>query len=696
MNYGEYIKQRRTFLKITQVELGNFLHITPQGLSNYEKGKSKIPLSLVLDLCFYLKVSINDFFNLKVIEDKEEINLDDYSFDSVQKNIAYYREKSKLTLKEVSKKLGISFQRLSDFELSKASPSIEEFISLAKFYNVNFDEFFLKESKVNIIKPPIQNSPKKRISKYFYAGIAGFLAVSSIIAIAVPLSLNSSKPQQTVTNRAPSINKFFIKSEIDSSEETTELINNHDYYFFVILDNSIDSKITSLKFNEVTYNRKSFHEESTNKKVFFKFNSSLLNLGQNEISFNGFSYLNNNKEEFVSLNEETIKVEVLNDSIPIVTNEKLIVTGTSVQGNLLFSNDSNSILKDRKISLSIKKDNKIIQTIETNNNFIFNDLLPEETYELEASIFANFYDGKGETIHILFTKTFTTTPLVFLSSLTSSTNSVSYNFTINDLKAVKLNRISLTDKDTNKEVFKSTNLIDSIDGLTSNHNYILQVDVTHNATSSIKSYSYDVSTLIVDKPTIILDVTNLSEESFNITPTVNFSLNNFKMNSLKLISSKNDVVKEYQEVKDSYIFDNLLSNTIYKIEYSYSYDLLDGDGIINDTETIEVTTLKYNEPSMLFESLTTDETSIFFSLTETNEKIAPTYIKAELYKNNVLLETTTSRMHKFKNLESNYSHTLKIHFSYDLKDGNGTIYKTLTKNIITSSDIFIEDLRPGH
>lgn len=696
MNYGDYIKQRRTFLKITQVELGNFLHITPQGLSNYEKGKSKIPLSLVLDLCFYLKVSINDFFNLKVIEDKEEINLDDYSFDSVQKNIAYYREKSKLTLKEVSKKLGISFQRLSDFELSKASPSIEEFISLAKFYNVDFDEFFLKESKVNIIKTPIQNSTKKRLNKYFYAGIAGFLAVSSIIAIAVPMSLNSSKPQQTVTSRVPSINKIFIKSEIDSREETIELINNHDYYFFVILDNSIDSKITSLKFNEVTYNRKSFHEESTNKKVFFKFNSSLLNLGQNEISFNGFSYLNNNKEEFVSLNEETIKVEVLNDSIPVVANEKLIITGTSVQGKILFSNDNNSILKDKKISLSIKKDDQIIQTIETNNNFIFNNLLPEETYELEASIFANFYDGKGETTHILFTKSFTTTPLIILNSLTSSTNSVSYNFTINDLEEVKLNSISLIDKNTSEEVFKSTNLIDYIDGLTSNHNYLLKVDVTHNSNSSIKSYSYNVSTLIVDNPTINLDITNLSEENFIVTPIINFSLNNFKMDSLKLISNKNNIIKEYQDIKDSYSFDNLLSNTTYTLEYSYSYDLLDGNGIINGTKTIEVTTLKYNEPSMLFESLTADETSIFFSLTETNEKIAPTYIKTELYKNNILLETTTSRMHKFKNLESNYSHTLKIHYSYDLKDGNGIIYKTLTRSIITSSDIFIEDLRPGH
>ena len=61
MKFGEFIKTRRVILKLTQAELSNFLHITPQCLSNYENDKTKIPLSIIIDLCYYLKISINDF-----------------------------------------------------------------------------------------------------------------------------------------------------------------------------------------------------------------------------------------------------------------------------------------------------------------------------------------------------------------------------------------------------------------------------------------------------------------------------------------------------------------------------------------------------------------------------------------------------------------------------------------------------------
>ena len=61
MKFGEFIKTRRVILKLTQAELSNFLHITLQCLSNYENDKTKIPLSIIIDLCYYLKISINDF-----------------------------------------------------------------------------------------------------------------------------------------------------------------------------------------------------------------------------------------------------------------------------------------------------------------------------------------------------------------------------------------------------------------------------------------------------------------------------------------------------------------------------------------------------------------------------------------------------------------------------------------------------------
>ena len=101
---GEFIKTRRVILKLTQAELSNFLHITPQCLSNYENDKTKMSLSIIIDLCYYLKISINDFFNQNISNEEVTLDLNNYNIDNIYKNLAYYREKSKLTLKELSKK----------------------------------------------------------------------------------------------------------------------------------------------------------------------------------------------------------------------------------------------------------------------------------------------------------------------------------------------------------------------------------------------------------------------------------------------------------------------------------------------------------------------------------------------------------------------------------------------------------------
>ena len=53
----------------------------------------------------------------------------------------------------------------------------------------------------------------------------------------------------------------------------------------------------------------------------------------------------------------------------------------------------------------------------------------------------------------------------------------------------------------------------------------------------------------------------------------------------------------------------------------------------------------------------------------------------------------TSKTNKFQNLEKNYSHTLKVRYSYDHNTGKGEINKAITKSIVTSFDFFIVDLR---
>ena len=196
MKFGEFIKTRRIILRLTQAELSNFLHITPQCLSNYENDKTKIPLSIVLDLCCSLKISIDDFFNKNITNEEVTLDFNKYNIDNIHKNLAYYREKSKLTLKELSKKIKISIQRLSDFELGKALPSIEEFITLCNFYNLNYEELFLVNNETNLIPNNNQKITKQKPKKYFYAGLAGFLGIIAVISLSISLGIFYSKSKK--------------------------------------------------------------------------------------------------------------------------------------------------------------------------------------------------------------------------------------------------------------------------------------------------------------------------------------------------------------------------------------------------------------------------------------------------------------------------------------------------------------------
>ena len=62
--------------------------------------------------------------------------------------MAFLRKDKKLTLNTLSKLIGISVKKLSYFETDKSSPSIEEFITLATFYNLSYEElYFLIDKK---------------------------------------------------------------------------------------------------------------------------------------------------------------------------------------------------------------------------------------------------------------------------------------------------------------------------------------------------------------------------------------------------------------------------------------------------------------------------------------------------------------------------------------------------------------------
>lgn len=691
MKFGEFLKARRIILKLTQAELSNLLHITPQCLSNYENDKTKIPLSIILDLCNCLKISINDFFNQNISNEEVILDLTNYNIDNIHKNLAYYREKSKLTLKELSKKIKISIQRLSDFELDKTLPSIEEFITLCNFYNLSYEDLFLINNETNVILINNQKITNRKSKKYFYAGLAGFLAIASVSSLAISFGVIYSRSKEKKPISVPNFSKILFRESLDESSSTDIFIKNKEYYLFAYLDNSYNYPISSFKINDNFYKKDIFHEESTNKKVIIKFNSSILNLGQNNFNVNGFTYINEkNKENYVTLSNINTKVDVLNDSIPSASIKNITFSSTSIKGKLEITNDTYNLLKGKLISLSIKQNEEIIKEIKTKGEFSFIELKPKTSYTLVGYIKSNFYDEKGEIDHILFNETVTTNSLGKIEKLSSSNDSISYNVELDE--ECEIESIKLINKDNNEIVGETNKKVSIFTNLLSNHQYILKISFKHMTMDYKDELIKNIFTKIVNKPDVNLKGINISENKIEIRPLIYYSLTNFHFNYIELNNSNNTKVDKYDTVQDSYIFESLFSNTIYNITYNYSYDLKDGSGIKTETSSIRIQTLAYKAPRVFFDAVSPNANSIYFKIAKEEDKIPATYMKTELYKGNTLTETTTLEEGKFRELETNYKYTLKLYYSYDLLDGNGIREYYFASSVTTSTGIIIEEI----
>ena len=67
--YGELIRNRRTELDLSQVELAKMLHVPPTYVGHWEFGRSRPDLNLVPALCRALDISLSYFFDAPESED---------------------------------------------------------------------------------------------------------------------------------------------------------------------------------------------------------------------------------------------------------------------------------------------------------------------------------------------------------------------------------------------------------------------------------------------------------------------------------------------------------------------------------------------------------------------------------------------------------------------------------------------------
>lgn len=124
---------------------------------------------------------------------------------------------------------------------------------------------------------------------------------------------------------------------------------------------------------------------------------------------------------------------------------------------------------------------------------------------------------------------------------------------------------------------------------------------------------------------------------------------------------------------NSRIFTGLVPGNTYTVQVYYTYDLGEGDPPVSKTASTVMFTRPYIKPSLRLSIQDRDLTSVNFNLTYTDDDSVGQIDSIELLLDGEVVQSTEDiTVRGFAGLEPCGMYTIKVWYSYDLKDGLGT------------------------
>ena len=135
------------------------------------------------------------------------------------------------------------------------------------------------------------------------------------------------------------------------------------------------------------------------------------------------------------------------------------------------------------------------------------------------------------------------------------------------------------------------------------------------------------------------------------------------------------------------LFENLLSNHTYNLYADFTYTI-NGNEISDYVCVKSITTEAKVKPTLSFDSVTADKTSIGYTVSSIDTDGILNITKVELLKNSdSVKDNGTTLSGTFTGLLSNNEYTVRVSYTYDLNDGHGTIADSVSKNITTEAKV---------
>ena len=262
------------------------------------------------------------------------------------------------------------------------------------------------------------------------------------------------------------------------------------------------------------------------------------------------------------------------------------------------------------------------------------------------------------------------------------TDSASFSFKIEDNYDMLVNmRAVLYRNDTvveSQSINKENEISISFDNLLYNSEYHLEIisDVVDNGEvkEEEKIFTHVFST------SKYFDEIRITPSFISADISVVNKAQNVSVDSIRLLSKEDELVKDVTTQESEFNISDLLANTTYKVEFTFS---VSGEHVYKTTQTF--TTLKYTVPTLTIDSANVDGARVDFSYTLNDPDDIATFSRIELYREGELYRSSQTETDMFTNLTASSNYELRVIYTYDLHEGGGSVELVATDTFETGS-----------
>lgn len=262
------------------------------------------------------------------------------------------------------------------------------------------------------------------------------------------------------------------------------------------------------------------------------------------------------------------------------------------------------------------------------------------------------------------------------------TDSASFSFKIEDNYDMLVNmRAVLYRNDTvveSQSINKENEINISFDNLLYSSEYHLEIisDVVDNGEvkEEEKIFTHDFST------SKYFDEISITPSFISADISVVNKAQNVSVDSIRLLSEEDELVKDVTTQESEFNISDLLANTTYKVEFTFS---VSGDHVYKTTQTF--TTLKYTVPTLTIDFANVTGATVDFSYTLNDPDDIATFSRIELYREGELYRSSQTETDIFTNLAASSNYELRVIYTYDLHEGEGSVELVATDTFETES-----------